>query len=505
MKRSLFFMSLFSLFEGCKVGPDYHIPEVDVPINYSEDQDNQTFSPSDEDLVAWWTILNDPFLNGLLEETVAYNFDYRIALEQVYQARAQYWIQFTQILPEIDFDAQAVRFRQSQAFASTAATAAAANSSATTTATTASTNPAAATAISIPPIQNFFQLGFDAIWEIDFFGKLRRTAEAAYDNWQATDEMARNVKIIVLSEVANTYTLICAYQKKVNLTAQIVTIDEELLELSIERFQAGLANEQQIENALATLETDKGALNVLQIILKQNIYSLATLLGRLPETIIEEFKTERSIPIARGKVPAGLPAELLRRRHDIRSSERQLAAATEEIGVAVAQLYPSVSLVGSSSSFAANPLQGANIGYSTDTASKLFSGSARVWGIGALFVLPMIDFGKRLAGVEMEVALQHQAYFSFQKTVIAALEEVEQALTAYLNEEKREKSLSLTAHANKRNFDLTLDLFQAGLADYSQVLQAKEIWLNAVTALTDSQQALTSDLIAVYKSLGGDW
>lgn len=507
MKRVILLICLLTLFEGCKVGPDYHPPKVEIPVNYSEDEPSRTFPPSDEELVAWWTVFNDPFLNGLLEETISGNFDYRIALEQVYQARAQYWVQFTQILPEIDFDAQAVRFRQSKAFASSAKSS---STSASSVSSNSSSNipaavPAALPAVSLPPIQNFFQLGFDAIWEIDLFGKLRRSAEAAYDTWEATSETSRDVKITVLSEVAYTYTLICAYQKKVALAAQIVTLDEELLALSTDRFYSGLTNEQEVDSFFGSLETDKAVLNAYEIILKQNIYSLAVLLGILPEIIIERFRVERPIPIARGQVPAGLPAELLRRRHDVRSAERTLAAATEEVGVAVAQLYPSVSLVGSSSSFAANPLQGANIGYSTDTVSKLFSGPARIWGIGALLVLPMVDFGKRLAGVEVEVALQHQACLSFRKTVIAALQEVEEALTAYFNEEKREKSLSLAADANKRNFDLTIDLFQSGLANYIQVLQTKEVWLTSVNSLTDSQQALTTDLIAVYKSLGGDW
>lgn len=385
MKIPILFLGLVFLIGSCKVGPNYHTPKVEVPDAYSEEQNNKTFVPSDEDLAAWWTIFNDPFLNDLLAETVSYNFDYRIALEQVYQARAQYWVQFTQILPEIDFDAQATRFRQSQAFLSSQTTST--QKAAKTNNTTANTAAAAAStsSSSVHPINNFFQLGFDAIWEIDLFGKLQRTAEAAYDTWEATAETARDVKITVLSEVANTYVLICAYQKKVNLSAQIVNTNEGLLALSADRFQSGLTNEQELESLRASLETDKAALKVLQILLKQNIYSLAILLGRLPESLVELFEVERPIPMAGGKVPTGLPAELLRRRHDIRSAERQLASATEEIGVAVAQLYPSVSLIGSSSSFAANPLQGANIGYSSDTASKLFSGPARIWGVGALF------------------------------------------------------------------------------------------------------------------------
>ena len=259
------------------------------------------------------------------------------------------------------------------------------------------------------------------------------------------------------------------------LAAQIVITDEQLLALSLDRFRSGLTNEQEIEAIRSALETDKAALKALQILLKQSIYSLAILVGRPPETLIEQFTIERPIPIARGKVPAGLPADLLRRRHDIRSAERQLAAATEEVGVAYAALYPSVSLTGSSSSFAANPLQGANYRLFNRQSQQTIHKPRRIWGIGALLTVPVFDFGKRLAGIEVQVALQRQAcsYYS-RKQSLPLCKKSKMPWLAYFNEEERERSLSLAVDADKRNYDLTLDLFQAGLADFSQVLQAKE-------------------------------
>ncbi len=494
MKRISLAIPLLLLWTSCKVGPDYETPLVAMPSEYVEeyieDREESTYDPYDEDFLYWWMIFNDPFLNELLDEATRGSFDYRIAIEQVYQARAQYWMQFTQILPEFDFDTQASRFRASQAF---------------TTSSTASTPRAAAATAGISPIQNFFQIGFDCVWELDLFGKLRRTADAAYDTWQATCETSRDVKIIVLSEVASTYAQICAFQKRETLALEIVDDEEKFFELLSDKFTAGLSSEIDVENIRVNLETDRAALKAIQILLRQSIYSLAILLGRDPESLADDFSIKREIPIARGKIPAGLPADLLRRRHDIRSAERNMAAATEQIGVAVAQLYPSVSLTGSSSSFAANPLQGANIGYSTDTASRLFTSPARIWGIGALLTVPVFDFGKRLAGIEVQLALQNQACLTFQKTVVTALQEVEDAFAAYFNEREREKSLTLAAEANKRIYDLTRDQYESGLAGYDQVLQSKDIWLNSVSTLTDSQQALTTDLIAVYKSLGGDW
>ena len=483
-------ISLMFLVTACKVGPNYYPPQDVMPPEFAEDQPDKTFYPLDENLLDWWTAFNDPFLDQLLEETIRGNFDFQIALSKVYQARSQYWIVFTQILPEIDLSGTATHFRTSQNFANAANAA----------------NAASASGIApISPIQNLFQLGFDAIWEIDLFGKLRRNADSYFDVWQATDETARDIKITVLSEVAKTYTLICSYQKKVEIANQSVQSDEWLLELSNMRFETGLANQQETLAAIGTLDINKANLIALQTLLRQTIYSLAVLLGRQPETLLCEFEMDRPIPYAAGLVPAGLPGDLLRRRHDIRSAERQLAGATEQIGVAVASLYPSVSLTGSGSSFAANPLQGANIGYASDTASKLFSSPSRIWGIGGFVTWPVIDFGKRSSGVDVQIYLQQQYYYNYQKTVITALQEVEQALVAYFNEERRMHILEEAAKASKTSFELATDLFQSGLQNYTQVLQAKNEWLTAQNSLTDSQQALATDLIAVYKALGGDW
>lgn len=480
MKQPLLLLSLSLCASGCLVGPNYRPPVELMPTVYSENREGETEVIADEDLAHWWSSFDDPFLNELLAESLRGNFDLMIALERVCQARAVYWVQVTNFLPEIESDAQATHSRTSQTLANTSS-------------------------FHIPPIQNFFQAGLDAIWQIDLFGGLRRAARAAHRTWEATAEDARAVRIVLLSEVAVTYTNICSLQQEVAIAAQTVRLDEDLLSLSITRFEAGLTNEQEVEGALATLDVDKAALLLLQTSLKQAIYSLAVLLGRPPETFLEQFIVDRPIPNALGKIPVGLPSDLLRRRPDIRSAERQIAAATEQIGVAVASLFPQISLTGSSSSFSANPLQGANFGYASNTLSKLFTAPSNIWGFGALVTLPIFDFGKRLATIEQQVSLEHQALLTYEKTVIAALQEVESDLVAYFNEQERLQNLSHEVEANRRTFDLVSDLYQAGLADFTQVLQAEEIWLTSFGNLTVSQQALTNNLIAVYKALGGGW
>ena len=512
MKRFIFCVCI--CFSGCKVGPDYHAPETQMPATFTETKGEKNFAPTDEQLVAWWKCFEDPFLNKMLEEAVSTNFDYQIALEQVAQSRSQYWVEFASILPELDFDLQGSRFRSSQGFKSLKP------ASTTTTSTNSTTIPASPTApasttttsststttgVKLSPVQSFFQIGFDAVWEIDLFGKLRRSADAAHDSYEAFVESSRDIKITVLSEIANTYTTLCASQEKVALQTDIVASDERIFAIASDRFAAGLSPLQDIESSRSVLEADKATLAAFQTNLKQNIYSLAVLLGKEPEKVLEDFLIKRPIPMVRGKVPAGLPAELLKRRHDIRFAERQLAAATEEVGVAVAQLYPTVSLTGSSSSYAANPLQGANCGFTSDKLNKLFKRKSRIWGVGGILTVPVFDFGKRLAGIDAQLSLQRQAALSYQKAVITALEEVEVAFATYFDEESREANFASAEAANRKNYELTLGLFETGLANASQLAQAKKTWLIATADLTDSRQALTNSLIALYKSLGGDW
>lgn len=479
MKR-LLFPILFLMMSGCKVGPNYSPPDTFVPEYFIENQACNQTPFSDEDFFHWWEVVfKDPVLDELLEETLLSNFDIRIALEKIYQARANYWVQFTSILPDFESDFQATRFRTSESFATTTPL--------------------------LPPIKDFFQIGIDAIWQIDIFGKFRRSATSAYDTWEATIEDERGVRITVLSEVATIYVAIRYYQTKVDLAQQLVEFDNDLVAMAEESFLAGLANESAVVSALSTLETDKATLNVLQTGLKQNIFSLAVLLGRLPEDLVDDFSIPGPLPIACSEIPETLPSDLLRRRPDIAGAERRLAAQTEQIGVAVADLFPSVSLIGSSSSFAANPLQGANIGYSTDKFSRLFRHQSLIWGIGTLITWPVFDFGKRYADVQVQEFLANQDYLTYQKTVVTAFQEVEIALATYFNDEERVAHFTKQEELNKRNLDLIADQYQAGLASYIQVLQAKEQWLIAANLLVDSQQALDNDIIAIYRVLGGSW
>lgn len=473
------------LLSGCMVGPKYQKPEIALPDQFIESHTEDAIVLDDQDLIDWWKQLEDPFLDQLIQETCYSNFDLRITLEQVLQARAEYQAEAAKLFPDFKLDAAAVRTRQSlNIFNSPAASAAEEGGD-------------------FSPIQNFFQIGFDAIWELDFFGKLRHSKRAAQYMWESTEATARDIFITVVSEVANNYIAICKNQQLVRLAEENIAIDEEQLALAQSRFQAGLANESAVLDAWSSLDADEAALYELQSILKQAIYRLAVLLGKEPESVMTDFEKDHPIPVVLGKVPAGLPSELLRRRPDIRSAERQIAAATEQIGVAVADLFPRVYLA-ATNLFAANP-SGSNYGYGSSKLHKLFKPKSLTWSVGPGFSLPFFDFGRRRSVVKAQEAIQRQTIIAYEKTVISALEEVESALIGYAKQEERLACLLDQTEADRRAYELAQARYESGLSDYEQFLLSWKKLIESEIALAENEQALTSQFIAIYKALGGDW
>lgn len=472
---------VFLFLSGCMVGPDYRPPDTAMPGQFSEGKDLSQES-SNSDLNEWWKQFNDPFLDSLIAEAILGNLDFRIAVEKIVEARANFRVQRSYLWPEIDVNALAARSRNSQTLFPSSGT---------------------GTSSILPTFQNFFHVGFDAIWEFDLFGKFRRSKRAAYYSWQSSKENAQSVLISVISEVARNYITICALQKTIDLATQKIRAEEEELMLTVELFEAGLANEIQVESMVVNLESDRATLTQLTTSLKQAVYGLAVLLGRQPENMMIEFEEIRPIPIGWDKVPVGLPSDLLRRRPDIRQVERQLAAATEQIGVAVADLFPHISLTGVT--FAGGALSGSGYGYESGKFNQLFKPSSRAWSIGPFIRWDMIDFGRTYGNIAIQNSLQRQALLTYEQTVLTALQDVEGALVAYFDEQKRHQFLRDQVDALKRSLQLTEDLYQSGLSNEQEVIDAKKMLLDSETTLVGSEMALTSDLIALYKALGGHW
>jgi len=448
--------------------------------------------PTEEDLCKWWEHWNDPLLNALVKEAFESNFDIRIALEKIIQARSYYRIESSYLWPEVNLNSVATRSRFSQnIFTNSSAVESIANGQSAEAA--ALGEQTARGAIFGPAIQNFFQVGFDAIWELDFWGKIRRGKEAAFDEWEAVQMDAQSVLISSISEVVQQYVIIRSIQQQMIILEKQIAIQKRNVYLEEVLFNAGLISLRDVEESIAVLEEEMGKLPTLDSVYKQTVYRMAVLLGRQPEGLLSSFAEPGPIPGSLGKVPAGLPSGLLRRRPDIKAAERELAAATAKIGVAVAEYFPHISLTGD------------GYGFESNKQYKWITPGSRYWTIGPNVQWNIIDFGRTRAMVASANSVQRQALLQYEKVVISSLQDVEGALVAYFDEQDKYFHILKEQEAAFAFYTLTEDLFKSGLINEIELLQAENALLNAEANGLQSQQSLASDLVSLYKALGGNW
>jgi len=460
MKRLVISLALIA---GCQVGPKYKPPETAVAAQFQ----NQVPEKGESvDLNAWWKQFDDPILEGIVAEAAESNFNLKIAMERIAEVRARYRLEAANLWPEIDLNGSVTRSRVSQSlFDST---------------------------FLGPPNQNLFQIGFDASWEIDLFGKLRSLKEAAYHELEASQEEMRDVYITLVAEVARNYTLLRALQAKIGALREEIGMLEGLYYLAGVRFEAGLAAGQEPLDLAAQTEVLKAELPSLETAAQQTIYRLAVLVGRQPEQASEDWLSPRPILQAQGKIPVGLPSDLLRRRPDIRKAERRMAAANSRVRASIAQLFPTFSLTGS-------------FGFQSDEAGDWISKKSSDWSIGPSVFWPVIDFGRIRANIDFQKAADREALLNYESTVLSALEDVESSLVSYMKESIRLKDLQRRLEAARARRDLNLTLYRAGLASLSLYLESEAAVLQATREKIGSEQALSTDLMGVYKSLGGEW
>ena len=460
--KSLILSLLF--LTGCAVGPNYHTPEITMPSSY---ETPMALSEEEEvELRSWWTQFDDPMLNVLIHEAISQNLDLKIAVEKINQVRAQYQIKAAELAPKIDMTAEQQRTRISQ-------------------------NLFDAPFLG-PPTQSFYRVGFDASWEIDIFGKRRREKESAFYEYEAERENARDVYITLLGEVAQSYIEIRSLQHQIDITKRQIFIQRELLDLTTSLFDAGLSSEIDEKEIQALLEATRATLPPLEITLKQTIHGLATLLGKAPENFEDEFAQAAPIPLSTQEIPLGLPSDLLRRRPDIRQAERLLAAATANVGAAIADLFPRFSLLG-------------NYGFQSNGYGRWIQAQSRSWAIGPSMDWPIFHFGRIRENIKAQNSLQEQALLSYEQTILTALEDVENSLVGYYKEEERRSRLEREVAAKHRAYELKRELYLSGLADFQTFLQADQDLLTSQNDLIASTEKLSTSLVALYKALGGEW
>jgi NodT family efflux transporter outer membrane factor (OMF) lipoprotein len=338
---------------------------------------------------------------------------------------------------------------------------------------------------------NIFQLGFDAQWELDFFGGVRRAVEAADALVETEVENNRDVLVTVLGEVARNYIELRTNQKLLAVTQENLKAQQETYTLTQVRQQAGLSSMLEVAQAQSLAANTEALLPNYETSVDQSIHALGVLLGRDPGALSLRLARLGSIPEPSSKVIVDLPSELLKRRPDIRRAERQMASANAAIGVATAELYPKINLA------AFLGLQNMRI---TDITPI-----GKSWSAASTLTMPIFNWGKLNANIKSKKAQYEQAYLAYQSTVLTAFKEVEDALAAYANEQERRKALVQAVEANRLAVRLAIERYQKGLTSFLNVLESQQALYQAESNLVASEALISSNLVALYKSLGGGW
>jgi len=499
MHRVILSLAILTSVSACTVGPNYAPPQELPPDAWFEFAVSPTTRPEGSATgptsrptsvltrgpipVAWWTTFHDPKLDDLIIRAARSNLDLRRAQSRIVEARAQRRVTAADAYPELNTSGSYTHSRAG--FAGIGGGAAGGS-------TTGGGSSNSATSGSSAGEFDLFQAGFDASWEIDVFGRVRRSVEAADADIQAAIEDRRDVMVSLLAEVARNYVELRGFQQQTRIARENLVSQRETLGVTKQRLERGLATSLDTARAQAQVATTASQIPSLDASARQAAHRLAVLLGLQPQALADELLREAVIPTPPPSVPVGIPAELLRRRPDIRRAERQLAALTARVGVATADLYPRFALSGSLG------LQSADFG-------SLFNYASRIYSIGPSISWPIFDAGRIRANIEVTNAQQEGALLAYQQTVLTAYRDVEDALIMYTRELERRNTLAAAAAANQQATNLANELYTAGRTDFLSVLQAQRDLFQSQDALVQSDRLVSSNLIALYKALGGGW
>jgi NodT family efflux transporter outer membrane factor (OMF) lipoprotein len=480
MKTTLAFAVLLALepvFAASwpKVGPKYEPPKAAVPESFH--QQAGAAGISTETAVAnWWTTLGDPELTALIERAVSANLDLKVASSRVLEARATRRVTRSDLLPSVSSSNNIERTRGglTQGLFNTNA------------------GPSGQSSLLTPFETSVYQFGFDASWEIDFFGGHRRALEAATADLAAIGEARRDTLVSLLAEVARNYSELRGYQRRIDITNRNIELQQDSLNLTRARADAGLGTQFDVERQAAQLDSTRALVPSLEAAQIQTIHRLGVLLGEEPGTLLEELTQVKPLPTVPPSVPVGLPGDLLKRRPDIREAESRVAAETARVGVARADLFPKILLTGAAGRQATEP-------------SGLTLGAGNFFSIGPAITMPIFTAGKIRGNIEAQKQRLDQALTQYQGTVLRSLEETENALVAYGHEKDREEKLVASVEASRQATLLANELYTRGLSDFLSVLDAQRQQLVAEDDLAQSDTIVLTDLVALYKALGGGW
>ncbi len=451
---------------GCMVGPNFKRPVTSMPSGWAGISPESATQPSaatttPAELTVWWQVFNDPLLSKLVDQSLQANLTLQNAKAALRQAQAQRGVEVGGLLPTVNVPLSYQR---------------AANGG---------------KGLGAGP-HNVYSTGVNAALNVDVFGGIRRSIEVDDANILAAMDNIRDVQVLISAEVAADYVSVRSFQQQIIVAQRNLVAQRHTADITRQKLAAGFVSSLDVANADAQVATTESTIPSLQIGERQNIYAISVLLGRPPADLVTELSIDEPLPTVPARIPVGLPSELLRRRPDIRQAEDKLHAATAQIGVATANLFPQFSLTG-------------NLNWNAFDASKWFNPINRSWGFGPSMSWAIFQGGSVLASIEVDKALRDESFLTYQQTVLTALQDVENALIAFTKEQEHLKSLSDAVVANQKATDVSMQLYAQGQTDFLNVLNAQRSLFVSEAALVQSQQAVATDLISLYQALGGGW
>jgi NodT family efflux transporter outer membrane factor (OMF) lipoprotein len=464
-------LAIAALQAGCAVGPDYAKPEMALPAQWTQAAIGARGSSSATSPDAWWRAFDDPLLDQLMDEAVAGDTDVASAKAKIREARATRREAEAALGPSLTGSGSATESKSGQDGGGTAATTAAASSS----------DPSWS-----------YQAGLDASWELDLFGGKRRDAEAAVYGEQAAEEDLRSTLLTLVGDVGANYAEARGYQAQVALAQRTLASQRRTADLTRVKFEAGAASGADAAKADAQAANTSADIPTYRADYAEAVHRLSVLTGRAPGALYGRMQAPRAIPAPRKPLPAGVPADLLSRRPDVRAAERRVAQATAKIGAAEAALYPDVSLTGSLSTTATRP-------------GDLLRASSVSWSWGPSVSMPIFDSGKLAAERDATQAQRDEYVVAWRSSVLTAMEDVENALVSLAQEGARVKALAASVDGYRKAADLSRTQYEAGKASFLDVLDAERSLYSAEDSLIQSRVAVAKDHVALAKALGGGW
>lgn len=465
-------MLVVPLVTACAIGPRYAPPRVDMPCTFHEAAAARAADGDRVVLERWWTGFHDATLDDLVTRAVVGNLDLKVAAARLQEARAARGIAASAARPQVDAGAAYARTERSAAIPPF--------------------NVPGTASVFGPRSQSIFEAGFDAGWELDFFGGVKHDVEAAVAQVQAAEEARRDVLVTLLGDLARNYVELRGVQRQIEILDATIASLRESRDLAEARFNAGIGTALDTERAEGLVQTTASRRPELERQVKRAIYRIGVLLGEQPATLLSLLEAPATVPSRPSDVPETLPSELLSRRPDLRRAERQVAAATARIGVARADLFPRFSITGS-------------FGRRSDDVGDLASGRSQFLSIVPGVRLPVLTGGRVRSNIRLQEARQEATLQEYQKAVLIAVEDVENALVGRDREERRVAALQMSVAANRRALELATNRYTGGVESFLSVLDAQRALYAAEDGVADAETNASVSLIALYKALGGGW